>query len=45
VLRSAGLSVAVNVKHPDVAAAADVVVDDTDLCRLLELFPGSARTG
>lgn len=43
VLRAAGFAVGVNVKHPDVAAAADAVVPVGQLLSLLELFPGPPR--
>jgi phosphoserine phosphatase len=42
VLRAAGYAVGVNVKHPDVAEAADAVVPAGALPSLLELFPGPA---
>ncbi len=45
VMRAAGLSIAVHVKHPDVARTADLVIESTDLRALLPLFPGPKGGG
>lgn len=45
VMRTAGFSVGVNVKHPRVAQAADVVLDGSDLRDLLALFSGPGTPG
>jgi len=45
VMRAAGFSVGVNVKHPRVAEAADVVLEGRDLRGLLPLFPGPGTPG
>lgn len=39
VLRAAGLAIGVNLKHPDVASACDLVLRDGDLSALLAVFP------
>jgi len=39
VMRVAGLAIGINIKHPDVAAAADLVLEQGALSRLLEIFP------
>ena len=39
VMKIAGFSIGVHIKHPDVRDAADLVVEDPDLRSLLPLFP------